>query len=159
MTALDEARQCLASPRTVYDKHAYRKIISGLVDLFERMVDTRDLHIAYQYMNERNMPDIAACRVIDRLHNVVTGFPLATPAAKADPTGDTLGTVRGVLQVIRGQTGATFDDVRRHCGMRGEDMTLWPEWAMTEQGYVTEEGAARLIFDILTAAMARQIGS
>lgn len=57
--------------------------------------------------------------------------------------------VRGVMQVLRGKPGATFMDVRTHCRLRGDDMTHWPAWALSDNGYVTEDAAAKLIYEIM----------
>jgi hypothetical protein len=35
-------------------------------------------------------------------------------------------------------------------------MSLWPEWALKEQCYVTEAGAALCIFTIMTNAIAKE---
>lgn len=67
------------------------------------------------------------------------------------PTEEMADAVRGILQVIRGKRGATFDDVRRHCDLRGDDMDLWPAWALDAEGHVTEQGAAFLIFEVMQA--------
>jgi len=57
--------------------------------------------------------------------------------------------VRGVIQLLRGRPGVSFQDVRDHCNARGDDMELWPKWALEANGYVTEESAALLIYDIM----------
>lgn len=57
--------------------------------------------------------------------------------------------VRGVLQILRGKSGATFHDVRKHCQLRGDDMTPWPDWILDTEGYVTERAAATMIYDIM----------
>jgi hypothetical protein len=61
--------------------------------------------------------------------------------------------VRGVLQIIRGKTGATVAEVRDHCRRRGDDLTRWPAWIAAAAGssYVTEQMAATMIFQIMQA--------
>ena len=59
---------------------------------------------------------------------------------------------RGFLQVIRNTTGCTFPQALAHCEARGDDISLWPEWALEEQGYVSEAGAALFIYSIMTRA-------
>ena len=63
---------------------------------------------------------------------------------------------RGFTQLIRGRSGCTFAEARQHCEFRGDDMSLWPEWALKEQCYVTEAGAALCIFTIMTNAIAKE---
>lgn len=60
--------------------------------------------------------------------------------------------VRGILQILRGKPGATFEDVQDHCEMRGDDTTRWPSWVQDSDGYVTEQGAAMMIYDIMEQA-------
>ena len=64
--------------------------------------------------------------------------------------------VRGFTQLIRGRSGCTFAEVRKHCEFRGDDMSLWPDWAFEAQSYVTEAGAALCIFTIMTNAIAKE---
>jgi hypothetical protein len=59
--------------------------------------------------------------------------------------------VRGVLQMLRGKPGATFADVREHCSQRGDDLSRWPAWIAAAKGYVTEQAAATMIFQIMQA--------
>lgn len=59
--------------------------------------------------------------------------------------------VRGVLQILRNQTGATFAQVRKHCALRGDDLSRWPEWTRTSEGYVTEADAAAMLYQIMQA--------
>lgn len=58
--------------------------------------------------------------------------------------------VRGILQLLRGKTGATFKDVRNHCTLRGDNVNKWPQWAQDAEGYVDEESAARLIYTVMS---------
>jgi len=71
---------------------------------------------------------------------------------KVVPTDEMCDSVRGILQVIRLRPGVTYLQVKEHCIMRGDNLSLWPQWATTEQGYVTESGAASLIFSVMQAA-------
>lgn len=64
-------------------------------------------------------------------------------------TEEMLDSVRGVLQILRNTHGATYAAVRTHCSMRGDDLSRWPAWIADETGYVTEAGAARMIFEIM----------
>jgi hypothetical protein len=57
--------------------------------------------------------------------------------------------VRGVLQILRGKPGATFKDVRCHCSNRGDDLSRWPRWIADAEGYVTEEAAATMLWQIM----------
>lgn len=57
--------------------------------------------------------------------------------------------VRGILQAIRLNPGVTFDKVREHCRLRGDDLSLWPEWALNSTRYVTESSAASLIYWVM----------
>lgn len=68
---------------------------------------------------------------------------------KAKLTEEQIDSVRGVLQILRNKTGATFHDVRTHCGLRGDDISRWPDWVKEAEGYVTEAGAAAMIFEIM----------
>lgn len=65
------------------------------------------------------------------------------------PTEEMADAVRGVLQIIRNKPGASFDDVRRHCELRGDDVGHWPLWVQDAEGYVTELGAALMIYEIM----------
>ena len=60
--------------------------------------------------------------------------------------------VRGVLQIIRNTPGASFADVREHCELRGDAVEVWPQWIKDAEGYVTEEAAARMIYEIMALA-------
>lgn len=75
--------------------------------------------------------------------------PSASQAEGDTPTEEMLDSVRGVLQVLRGKPGATFRDVRVHCGKLGDDIGRWPTWAAVEYGYVTERAAAAMIYEIM----------
>lgn len=76
----------------------------------------------------------------------------AVSAIVRKPTEAQADSVRGILQVIRGKTGATFPEVYEHCKLRGDDMSRWPQWARDEAGYVTESGAACLIYEVMARA-------
>lgn len=78
--------------------------------------------------------------------------PAADPAGEL-PTEAQAEAVRGILQIIRNRAGATFNKVRAHCIARGDNMDLWPAWARDAEGYVTEEGAAMLIYEVMRAAI------
>lgn len=75
-----------------------------------------------------------------------------------EPSEEMSDAVRGILQVLRGKSGASFRDLRSHCEARGDDMKLWPAWAMTEQGYVTEGAAASLIYSIMVLEASKEGG-
>lgn len=68
------------------------------------------------------------------------------------PTEEMADAVRGVLQIIRNKPGATFQDVLDHCEQRGDDTGKWPLWVQDAEGYVTEQGAAMAIYEIMEAA-------
>lgn len=74
---------------------------------------------------------------------------LASRCSTAAASVEMLDSVRGVLQILRNTTGATFHEVRKHCQLRGDDMTKWPDWIMDAEGYVTEQSAARLLYEIM----------
>ena len=57
--------------------------------------------------------------------------------------------VRGVLQVLRNTKGASFGQVLTHCALRGDSMIDWPTWIKESKGYVTEDDAARMIYEIM----------
>lgn len=76
--------------------------------------------------------------------------PRSTPAREGY-SDEMLDSVRGVLQVLRNTKGATYKDVRVHCSMRGDDLSRWPVWIADAEGYVTEAGAADMIFGIMEA--------
>ena len=73
-----------------------------------------------------------------------------------DAGEDTCDSVRGILQILRGKPGCTFADVRKHCEMRGDDMEWWPAWIDLQEGYVTEHGAAKMIYDVMSAHLSRK---
>lgn len=73
-----------------------------------------------------------------------------------DADEDTCDSVRGILQILRGKPGCTFADVRKHCEMRGDDMEWWPAWIDLQEGYVTEHGAAKMIYDVMSAHLSRK---
>ena len=73
-----------------------------------------------------------------------------------DAGEDTCDSVRGILQLLRGKPGCTFADVRKHCEMRGDDMEWWPAWIDLQEGYVTEHGAAKMIYDVMSAHLSRK---
>jgi hypothetical protein len=59
---------------------------------------------------------------------------------------------RGVMQAVRNIPGVTMERVYDHFVLRGDDMALWPKWALNYSGYVTEAAATRLVCDIVHAA-------
>lgn len=63
--------------------------------------------------------------------------------------------VRGILQLIRNKPGATFEHVRSFCEARGDEIGRWPQWVQDAQGYVTEQGAALMIYDIMALSSLR----
>jgi hypothetical protein len=72
------------------------------------------------------------------------------------PTEEMADAVRGILQVIRNKHGATFPEVLEHCENRGDDTTFWPPWVQDAEGYVTEQGAAMMIYEVMSLARYRQ---
>ncbi len=70
---------------------------------------------------------------------------------RATATEEMTDSVRGVLQILRNKPGATFKNVRVHCSARGDDLSLWPVWIADSDGYVTEEAAAMMIYEIMAA--------
>lgn len=58
---------------------------------------------------------------------------------------------RGVIQLLRGRHGATMNDCYEHCRSRGDDVRKWPQWALDYTGYVTEEAAAMLVYELMEA--------
>ena len=67
--------------------------------------------------------------------------------------------VRGVIQFIRGKPGATFKEVRQHCEMRGDDLSGWPEWVLSADGYVTEQAGAMMLYELMERARSDSMAS
>jgi hypothetical protein len=77
------------------------------------------------------------------------------PSATAAPTRASeamADAVRGFLQLIRANPGTTFKEVRRHCELRGDDLSKWPEWVLSAEGYVTERVGAMALYEIMAIA-------
>lgn len=71
-----------------------------------------------------------------------------------EPTEQMADAVRGVLQLLRGQPGVSFGEIKKHCTARGDALTGWPQWADDNAVcYVTEQGAAQLIYTLMVAAL------
>lgn len=68
-----------------------------------------------------------------------------------EPTEEMMDAVRGVLQAIRLHPGVTYKQVLQHCNYRGDDLTKWPNIKEFPDQYVTEQGAAWLIYSIMRA--------
>ena len=81
-----------------------------------------------------------------RLKELSTVSAIALPELPSEGMADA---VRGILQIIRGKPGATFDEVLAHCEARGDDTGRWPLWVQDAEGYVTEQAAAMMIFEIM----------
>lgn len=73
----------------------------------------------------------------------------STPAGSA--TEEMAAAARGVMQLLRGKHGATMTDLYEHCRNRGDDVRKWPQWALDYNGYVTEEAAAMLVYELMDA--------
>lgn len=74
---------------------------------------------------------------------------LRSESARLRASEEMTDSVRGVLQILRNKPGATFKDVLRHCELRGDRIADWPEWVLNAEGYVTEQGAAMMIYEIM----------
>jgi hypothetical protein len=73
----------------------------------------------------------------------------AAPTRASEAMADA---VRGFLQLIRANPGTTFKEVRRHCELRGDDLSKWPEWVLSAEGYVTERVGAMALYEIMAIA-------
>lgn len=79
--------------------------------------------------------------------------PQSTEPAVQVPSDKACDSVRGVLQMLRNKSGVTYAEIKEHCTMRGDDLSAWPEWADgVAPAYVTEQGAASLLFSMMRAA-------
>ena len=78
-------------------------------------------------------------------------------ALETEPTENMCDAVRGIIQLLRAKPGCTYTDIRRHCNSRGDDLTLWPAWALSADSYITESGAVALIYLVMCAAAIRAL--
>jgi hypothetical protein len=98
--------------------------------------------------------DVLAHQVRDLMRNYLA-LRDATQSANAAPTRASeamADAVRGFLQLIRANPGTTFKEVRRHCELRGDDLSKWPEWVLSAEGYVTERVGAMALYEIMAIA-------
>ena len=69
-----------------------------------------------------------------------------------EPTLDQLDAARSVMQFIRVQRGATFDQLRAHCSLGSRKPSTWPSWALEAEGYVSERAATDLVQHLVNSA-------
>ena len=68
-----------------------------------------------------------------------------------EPTIKMAGAARGfILGLNLGNT--TFDAMREHLELLGDDIESWPDWAKTARGHITKESQAIIIYMMMDSA-------